>query len=129
MIVLDTHIWIWSVQGDQRLRNEHEEVIEAHENSRIGVSAISLWEVSKAVELERLVLSVPLEDWFEIALSSPGIKILPLSLEVAIESTRLPGQFHKDPFDQLIVATARIYDATLVTADSIILKYPHVKLH
>lgn len=129
MIVLDTHIWIWSVQGDQRLRNEHEEVIEAHENSRIGVSAISLWEVSKAVELERLVLSVPLEDWFEIALSSPGIEILPLSLEVAIESTRLPGQFHKDPFDQLIVATARIYDATLVTADSIILKYPHVKLH
>jgi PIN domain nuclease of toxin-antitoxin system len=128
MIILDTHIWIWNVQGDSRLRAEHKELIQEHEAGRIGISSISLWEVAKAVELGRLTLPVPIEDWFEFALRAPGIEILPLSPKIAVASTQLPGAFHKDPFDQLIVATARVYDAPLLTADLTILKYPHVKL-
>lgn len=128
MIVLDTHIWIWHVQGDPRLRKEHREIIQQHEPKRIGLSAISLWEVAKSVELGRLELPLSLEDWFVAALAAPGIEILPLTPEVAIESTRLPGSFHKDPFDQLIVATARLYDALLLTDDSLIQKYPNVRL-
>jgi len=127
MILLDTHIWIWSVQGDPRLRDGQSELIRKHETSRIGISAISLWEVAKAVELGRLELPVPIEDWFESALSAPGIEILPLTPRIAVWSTQLPGDFHKDPFDQLIVATARVHDIPLVTADTQILKYPYVK--
>jgi len=128
MIILDTHIWVWNVQEDKRLTKDRQELIRSHESGEIGICAISLWEVAKAVELKRLKFSMPVEDWFVIALDSPGIVLLPLTASIAIESTRLPGQFHKDPFDQLIVASARIYDAPLITDDSDILKYPHVKL-
>lgn len=103
-------------------------MIRSHESDEIGICAISVWEVAKAVELKRLSFSIPVEDWFATALSSPGIILLPLTTNVAVESTQLPGHFHKDPFDQLIVATARIYDVPLVTDDSDILQYPHVKL-
>lgn len=128
MIVLDTHIWIWNVQGDTRLSDEHKIIIQKYEARRIGVSAISLWEVAKAVELGRLTLPNTLNDWFHMAIAAPGVEILPLSPEIATESTQLPGHFHKDPFDQMIVATARVYDVPLITADSAIAKYPHVKL-
>ena len=128
MIILDTHIWIWNVQGDTRLSKAHLDLIREHENDEIGISAISLWEVAKAVELKRLNFSIPIEDWFSIALNQPGIVVLPLTSRIAVESTNLPGNFHKDPFDQLIVATARIFDVPLITVDSEIVNYPHVKL-
>lgn len=128
MIILDTHIWVWNVQEDKRLKKDLQELIRGHESGEIGICAISLWEVAKAVELKRLKLPIPVEDWFEISLNSPGIVLLPLTASIAVESTQLPGEFHKDPFDQLIVATARMYDVPLITVDSDILKYPHVKL-
>ncbi|MEO6052292.1 MAG: type II toxin-antitoxin system VapC family toxin [Pyrinomonadaceae bacterium] len=128
MIILDTHIWVWHVQGDKRLSRNRLELIRENELDEIGVCAISLWEVAKAVELKRLSFEIPIKDWFTIALSSPGIILLPLTPSIAVESTELPGNFHKDPFDQLIVATARILDVPLVTVDSDIVKYPHVKL-
>ena len=128
MIILDTHIWIWNVQGDKRLSKAHLDLIREHENDEIGISAISLWEVAKAVELKRLNFSIPIEDWFSIALNQSGIVVLPLTSIIAVESTNLPGNFHKDPFDQLIVATARIFDVPLITVDSEIVNYPHVKL-
>ena len=128
MIILDTHIWVWNVQEDKRLTDDRRDLIRCHESDEIGICAISLWEVAKAVQLKRLEFSMPVEGWFEIALASPGIILLPLTASIAAESTQLPGQFHEDPFDQLIVATARIHNVPLLTADSDILKYPHVKL-
>ena len=82
--------------------------------------------MAKLVEYGRLELPVPMKEWFEEALGYPGISLLPLSPEIAIESTQLPGEFHRDPADQIIVATARIHDITLVTVDSKIVDYPHV---
>lgn len=128
MIVLDTHIWVWNVQGDKRLSRDQQELIQRHESNEIGISAISLWEVAKAVDLKRLTLSMPVSKWLASALDVPGIVLLQLTPEIAVESTQLPGQFHKDPFDQLIVATARVYDVPLVTSDAEIMNYPHVKL-
>lgn len=128
MIILDTHIWVWNVQGDRRLKTDLIDLMQRHEPFGIGICSISLWEVAKAVELNRLTLPKSVFDWLEEALASPGVILLPLTSEIAVESTQLPGNFHKDPFDQLIVATARVYDVPLVTADSDVRKYPHVKL-
>ncbi|GKT08900.1 type II toxin-antitoxin system VapC family toxin [Desulforhabdus sp. TSK] len=127
MIVLDTHIWVWWVHGDPQLTRQQVEAIHAAEADLIGVNAISVWEVAKLVEYNRLKLPCPLCDWFDEALSYPGVHLVELSPEIAIESTRLPGEFHRDPADQIIVATARIYDCRLVTSDSKILNYPYVK--
>jgi PIN domain nuclease of toxin-antitoxin system len=68
-----------------------------------------------------------LGEWFDEALSYPGIHLIELAPEIAIESTQLPGEFHRDPADQIIVATARIHDCRLVTSDCKILRYPYVK--
>ena len=126
MIVLDTHAWIWWVDGDERLTLTQRDAIAAEEGSLIGVSAISCWEVAKLVELGRVALSCSLEEWLDQALSYPGVQLIALTPEIAIESTRLPGDFHRDPADQIIVATARVYGCSLVTSDEKILKYPHV---
>lgn len=126
MIVLDTHIWVWWVHDDERLTPVQVEAIRANEADVIGVSAISCWEIAKLVEHGRLELPCPVREWFEQALSYPGIYLLELTPEIAIESTQLPGEFHRDPADQIIVATARVYGCSLVTADGRTLKYPHV---
>jgi PIN domain nuclease of toxin-antitoxin system len=127
MIVLDTHIRVWWVHADERLTRTQAEVIEANETDVIGVSAISCWEIAKLVEYGRLELPCSLEEWFEDALSYPGIRLLELTPEIAIESTQLPGEFHRDPADQMIVATARVYGCPLVTSDGRLLEYPHVE--
>jgi len=127
MIVLDTHIWVWWVHGDERLTRTQAEVIEANETDGVGVSAISCWEIAKLVEYGRLELPCSLEEWFEDALSYPGVHLFELTPEIAIESTQLPGEFHRDPADQMIVATARVYGCPLVTSDGRLLEYPHVE--
>jgi PIN domain nuclease of toxin-antitoxin system len=126
MIVLDTHIWVWWVHEDEQLTQAQREVITANETDLIGVSLISCWEIAKLVEYGRLELPCSLEEWFEQALSYPGVQLLTLTPEIAIESTQLPGEFHRDPADQIIVATARVYGCPLVTSDDKILSYPHV---
>ena len=128
MIVLDTHTWIWHVQGDSRLTADYAAVIRQYESIGLGISSISLWEVSKAVERGRLFLPVPVEDWLTLALTYPGIRLLPLTPRIVVESTQLPGNFHKDPADQIIIATARVYNYPLLTFDTKILSYPHIKL-
>jgi len=127
MIILDTHIWIWWVDGNERLTDSQRQAIQENESSSIGISAISCWEIAKLVELKRLEFSIPLQEWFDKAFSYPGIRVIELSPQIAIESTRLPEGFHRDPADQIIVATARVNDCALVTSDQKILDYPHVK--
>lgn len=127
MIVLDTHIWVWWVHNPGQLSKSQQELISENEADLIGVSAISCWEVAKLVELNRLTLPLEIGEWFEQALNYPGIQLLALSPEIAIESTRLPEKFHRDPADQMIVATARVYQCPLITSDEKILNYGHVE--
>ncbi len=127
MIVVDTHIWIWWVHGEAHLTRPQIDAMTAHETSVIGVSAISCWEIAKLVEYGRLELPCSLREWFDQALSYPGIQLLPLTPEIAIESTQLPENFHRDPADQMIVATARVYSCPLVTSDEKILNYSYVE--
>ena len=127
MILLDTHIWVWWVHDAPELSKNYRDLIEANEGEAVGVSAISCWEIAKLVELKRIELPCAIDDWFYAALSYPGVHLFGLTPEVAIESTRLPGEFHRDPADQIIVATARVHNLPLLTADERILKYPHVR--
>ena len=126
MILLDTHIWVWWVHGDTRLTSAQMEAITANEQDMLGISAISCWEVAKLVEYKRLELPCPLEAWFEQSLGYPGVRLLELTPEIAAESCRLPGEFHRDPADQIIVATARAHGCALVTSDKRLVAYPFV---
>jgi PIN domain nuclease of toxin-antitoxin system len=128
MIVLDTHIWVWWVHNDPRLPASHRSYVQQQEATGLGVGAISCWEVAKLVEYSRLKLPLKVGDWLDQALNYPGVRFLELSPQIAVESTQLPGTFHRDPADQLIVATARILNCPLVTLDAKILQYPHVQL-
>ena len=79
------------------------------------------------VEKNRLVLHCPIDEWLETALNYPGIKLIDLTPSIVVESTQLPGSFHNDPADQMIVATARHLDCSLLTVDEKILRYEHVE--
>lgn len=128
MIILDTHIWVKWVLDESQLPHTIQENISKHESTGLGVSVISCWEVAKLIELKRLTFKLEISDWIEQALSYPGIQLIEFSPLIAVESTQLPGEFHRDPADQIIVATARIYDCPLLTLDRKILEYPYVKL-
>ena len=126
MILLDTHIWVWWVHEPDNLTQRQIYEIKKNEGNIVGISAISCWEIAKLVEYNRLELPLPLHEWFENALNYPGIQLFPLTPEIAIESSRLPGEFHRDPADQIIAATARFHGCPLVTSDRKILDYPYV---
>jgi len=128
MIILDTHIWIWWTDKNPHLTADYENIIQQNLSGGIGVSAISCWEIAKLVEKNRMQFSVSVEDWLNNTLTHPSVLLLPLTPKIAVESTQLPDNFHSDPSDQIIVATARVYNCPLVTYDTKILNYPHVQL-
>jgi len=127
VIILDTHVWVWWVHGNPQLPETHCVYIQQAESHGLGISAISCWEIAKLVERKRLSLPCSVGDWLNQALHYPGIRLLELTPRIAVESTQLPGEFHRDPADQIIVATARVYACPLVTLDERILAYLHVK--
>jgi PIN domain nuclease of toxin-antitoxin system len=127
VIVLDTHIWIWWVNGSPQLAPDYLAYVQAEAPNGLGVSAISCWELAKLVAQGRLQLALPVDKWLTLALQPP-VLLFPLSPEVAVASTQLPGGFHKDPADQINVATARVHGCPLVTVDARIRDYPHVRL-
>jgi PIN domain nuclease of toxin-antitoxin system len=127
VILADTHIWLWWVGGVARLSVNHRRTLEASRATGVGVSVISCWEVAKLVQVGKLALTMPVTEWLDQALAYPGIRLVDFTPRIAVGSTRLPGTFHRDPADQILVATAREYDWELVTVDQRILAYPHVR--
>ena len=125
LLILDTHIWIWAINGDRdRLSSQALTAIEtASQNSRLGVCAISVWEVGMLESKGRIQFGKVCLDWVREALLAPGLRLLPLTPEIAIESSRLPGGLHGDPADRIIAATSRILRATLVTKDRMLIEY------
>ena len=91
------------------------------------LSAISPWEFSKLLEKGRLGISCEPEMWIEQALQMPKLRLVPLTPSIAYRSTKLPAPFHTDPADQIIVATAREENATIITKDQRIQAYTHVR--
>jgi len=124
-LLLDTHIWIWLMSGHPKLNSPKflKLIDKKVSTSSIQISAISVWEIAMLEARGRLSFPLTCSDWIHKALNAPGISLVPLSPEIAIESSRLPDDFHGDPADRIIVATARILGATLVTQDTHILNY------
>ncbi len=110
-----------------QISSKIDRIIRLPGNYPFGLSAISVWEVAKKVSLGKMSLSIPIRDWLAQATRKPFIELIPLDIEIALESTVLPGTFHKDPADQIIVASARVNNLTLLTTDKQIIKYPNVK--
>jgi PIN domain nuclease of toxin-antitoxin system len=129
VIVLDTHTLIWWVNGDDQLSQKARKAIESEltGDGQVIVSAITAWEIAMLVEKGRLALTMNIDDWLETVASIEGVAFVSLDTDVAIQSVRLPGEFHPDPADRMIVALARHYSAPLVTADAKIRVYRHVK--
>jgi PIN domain nuclease of toxin-antitoxin system len=124
-LVLDTHIWLWIVEG-ARTRLSASAIQEIEEASRRGtvlISAISVWEVAMLEAKGRISLSRPLHEWVRAALRAPGARLLELTPEIAIESTRLPGGPNGDPADRILVASARVLGGRLATSDARIIGY------
>ncbi|WP_144145956.1 type II toxin-antitoxin system VapC family toxin [Paraburkholderia sp. BCC1884] len=128
MIVLDTHTLIWWVNGDASLsRKAKSAITQELAGGDIVVSAISAWEIAMLVERERLDLSMDVSSWLAAVSSIEAVRFVPVDVEISIKSVELPGEFHKDPADRMIVATARKLAAPLVTKDEKIRAYRHVK--
>lgn len=123
-LVLDTHVWVWLMEGAPNLRQEvRERITAAASTGDVLVSAISVWEVAMLEAKGRIIFDQDCAEWVRDALSAPGISLVPLEPEIAVGSTRLPADFHGDPADRIIVATARSRACALVTADAAILTY------
>jgi PIN domain nuclease of toxin-antitoxin system len=123
-VLLDTHVWVWLIEGRAGVRPDAVELMErAGEESFLRVSAISAWEVSMLEARGRLRFDVPCEEWVEQGFGLPGLSLMPLTPSICVRSSRLPGNFHGDPADRLIVATARELGALLLTRDDQILHY------
>ncbi len=128
MIVLDTHTLIWWISDDPQLSKAAADTI-LHEliDGEVIISSISAWEVAMLVEKNRLVLSMDVDAWLNAISSIERVRFYPVDNEIAVKSASLPGEFHKDPADRIIVATARKLGCALITADEKIRSYPHVK--
>ncbi len=126
--LLDTHAWIWwNMEPNKLSRKAQATIANTERYSEILLSAISPWEFCKLLEKERIGISCAPEEWISEALRMPKLRLVPLTPTIACQSTTLPQPFHDDPADQIIVATAREENATILTKDQLIRGYPHVR--
>ena len=117
-VLLDTHVWWWWVTGEPGLSTAQKRVLaKASPDDPLELSDVSLWEVATLVSLGRLAVTMPLRDWLDAASAPPLVQRRAISPAVAAEVASLPDSFHRDPADRIIVATARVHDATLLTRD------------
>jgi len=124
--ILDTHVWLWLAFGTPgKIKADTLAVLEqASRASPLWVSVISVWEIALLESKGRIRLPMNVEPWIAQALSRPEIRLLGLeNIQIAIDSCNLPGSFHSDPADRLLVASARNISARLVTHDQKIIDY------
>ena len=116
--LLDTHVLIWWLNDRGRLSPAQREVVDSvRPEEPLLVSDISLWEVATLHGLDRIRLALPLREWLEKATAPPLVQRYGISPAIAAEVAALPDSFHRDPADRILVATARVLGATLLTQD------------
>jgi PIN domain nuclease of toxin-antitoxin system len=125
-LLLDTHIWIWSLLDPKRLKPRVMSALKSRDNE-LWLSPISVWEVLTLFEKDRLGVKGSPEEWVESALGVAAFNEAPLSNEIVLDLPKWRME-HRDPADRLLVSTARVLDLTLVTADERLLALSGVKL-
>jgi PIN domain nuclease of toxin-antitoxin system len=125
LLLLDTHCWLWAQLGlIQRLSRAALQAIRSAESEgNLRSSVISIWELAMLEKRGRVALPMNIRTWVDQALTKTGIAVAPLTPEIAIESVHLPGELHGDPADRMLVATARVLGATLLTKDDQLIRY------
>lgn len=117
-LLLDTHILVWWVNGAPALSKRQGAAVARIAASRPALIAdITLWEIAMLCAKGRLRLSLPLRDWLDRATAPPLVERCGITPAVAAAVVGLPPTFHADPADRIIVATALVHGATLVTSD------------
>ncbi len=128
MIVLDTHVWIWWISNPEYLSDKAREAIDlAVADDMLYLSSMSAWETAMLVKRGRLHLTLDISAWVAGSEALAFLHFVPVSNGIAIKSVYLPGIFHDDPADRIIVATALTIGASLVTKDEKIQNYSHVR--
>ncbi|MCF8119436.1 MAG: type II toxin-antitoxin system VapC family toxin [Deltaproteobacteria bacterium] len=127
MVLLDTHVWIWAHSQTHLLSQNAKALIQRTAPGERAIASISMWEFAMMVTKGRITVKIDPKRWLHNATTKSGLRIMELTPEIAMEACNLPGDFHKDPADRIIVATARTHKLTLLTKDSKIRVYPNVK--
>ena len=122
-VLLDTHILIYWLGTDLRLSVEQKRVLDqASPENPLWVSDITLWEIATLYNLKRLSFHLPLRDWLEAATAPPLVQRVGISPAIAAAVAALPSSFHRDPADRIIVASAQLLGATVLTHDKQIIQ-------
>ncbi len=123
-LLLDTHIWIWSHLEPQKISSEVTRELTNPRNDRF-LSAVSVWEAIVLIEKKRIQFKKDFAEWFKESKEELDLNEVPVSWEVAHE-LRFTMLGHRDPADRFLVATAKVYDLTLVTADERLMRVPGI---
>ena len=127
MILMDTHVWWWCLAEPENLSKKAKTLIQGAKTDERFISSISIWEFAMMAAKKKIELKISSSQWLSRAIDETGIGVIELSPDIAADSCHLPGNFHKDPADRIIVSTARVHNLTLLTKDQRILDYPHVR--
>ena len=124
-LLLDSHVWYWLLEErmDEMRSDAQATVHAAIEGQHVAISDASPWELLDKAHRGRLRTALPPRDWVNRALNAPGLRTLPLTRALLLDSAELPGEPPRDPFDRVIIASARQEGMTLVTADRAILAW------
>jgi PIN domain nuclease of toxin-antitoxin system len=125
-LLLDTHIWLWSVLEPERLAKRVANEL-ADPANELWLSPISIWEIQILARKNRIDLPTDASSWVPRALKALSLREAGINHEVAQEIGRLEFD-HRDPADLFLLATARVFDLTLVTADATLLRAPRVSV-
>lgn len=116
--LLDTHVWLWLVGGDNRLPRGLRTLID-RSGERCWLSPISIWELGMLVEHGRLILDAPIRHWVDTALDRFPLREAPMTMEVSLRVHELDF-VHRDPMDRIIAASALVHELTLLTVDPLL---------
>jgi PIN domain nuclease of toxin-antitoxin system len=117
-VLLDTHVLLHWLEAGKRLSAQQKRIIaRGSPQNPLLIADVTLWEIATLYELGRIRLRLPLRDWLDAAAAPPLVECIPISPAIATEVAMLPPTFHRDPVDRILVATARVLGATLLTQD------------
>ncbi len=123
-ILLDTHVLIWSLSDFENLSDQIKKIIDIAKNeNRLLISSISLWEIAMLKSKKRINIYKPIKEFLKAIVEIDGIRIVDISPDIAADSTLLLDDFHGDPADRIIAATAINNGAILLTRDRAILSW------